>query len=122
MARTKWSLLKATHVSPDPSTKYGEEVEEGTPTKVVHIRNNLVIFPKEDDGKTVPICTKFKCRWAHLAGEGIWGVFYEKVGLMMDSPGMVAGKSNMSWKKTQAATREGWVGEPGGQRLSHSFS
>lgn len=86
MARTKWSLLKAAHVSPDPSTKYGEEVEEGTPTKVVHIRNNLVIFPKEDDGKTVPICTKFKCRWAHLAGEGIWGVFSEKVGLMMDPP------------------------------------
>ena len=31
MAGGKWSLLKVSRVSPNPSTKYGEEMEEGTP-------------------------------------------------------------------------------------------
>ena len=33
MARGKWSLLKVSHVSRNPSTKYGEEMEEGAPRR-----------------------------------------------------------------------------------------
>ena len=80
MARTKWSLLKAAHVSPDPSTKYGEEVEEGTP-RWFRLEITWLFFLRKMMGKvspyvqSVPICTKFKCRWAHLAGEGMRSVF-----------------------------------------------
>lgn len=44
---------------------------------MVQMRNSLVISPKEGDGKTVPICAKFKCGWAHLVGERMESTFLE---------------------------------------------
>lgn len=120
MARTKWSLLKAAHVSPDPSTKYGEEVEEGTP-RWFTLEITWLFFLRRMMGKLSLYVQSSSVGGLIWLGRG-WGVLFEKVGLMMDSPGIVAGKSNMNWRKTQAATREGRVGEPGRQRLSHSFS
>lgn len=39
----------------------------------------------------------------------------------MDFPGVVAGKSNLSWRKMETATRKRQAGKPGRQRLSHSL-
>lgn len=73
-------------------------------TKVVWVRNDLVISPKEDDGKTLPTWAKLKCRWAHLAGMG------RGVDLMVGSPGMVAGRSRKSWRMMKASTKVGGEG------------
>lgn len=74
MAGRTWSIPRASHVRPF-NTMWGRS--GGRHTNVVQIRNSLVISPKKGDGKTVPICAKFKCRWAHLVGEGMESTFLE---------------------------------------------